>query len=117
MIQYQNHLGVIDISHEVFVNLVGSTVVNCFGVAGMSMTNTQKGFLGLFAKSKPLDRGIRVRTKGDALYIDIHIIVMYGTNISAIVKSIVNKVTYFVEEITGFSVAKVNVYIDDMNAD
>lgn len=117
MIQIENHLGIIDVSHDFFVNLVGSTVVNCFGVAAMAMTNEQKGVLGMFTKQKSLDRGIRVRLKGEDLMIDIHIIVMYGTNISAIVKSIMNKVTYYVEEITGFNVARVNVYIDGMTGE
>ena len=114
MIQYENHLGVIDLSHDFFVNLVGSTVINCFGVAGMANTNLQKGILGVFRKKEALDRGIRVRVKEGALLIDLHIVVIYGMNISAIVKSIVNKVTYHVEEITGFPVKQVNVFIDGM---
>jgi uncharacterized alkaline shock family protein YloU len=122
MIQYENHLGVVEVSHDFFVNLVGSTVVNCFGVAGMAKTNQQKGFLGFLhdlstAKKETLDRGIRVRVKNGALYIDVHIIVLYGTNIAAIVRSIFNKVTYSVEEITGFPVARVNVYIDGMKGE
>lgn len=115
MIRYENHLGTIEISHDCFINLVGSTVVNCFGVAEMATTTEQKGFSGWFRKRDALDRGIRVRLVGeDTLVIDLHIIVLYGTNISAIVKSIMNKVTYYVEEITGFRVARVNVFIDGM---
>ena len=48
------------------------------------------------------------------LVIDLHIAVTYGVNIAAIVKSIVNKVRYTVEEATGLQVAKVNVFVDDM---
>ena len=33
MVKFENHLGVIDISHDYFINLVGSAVVDCFGVA------------------------------------------------------------------------------------
>lgn len=114
MIQFENHLGVIDISHDYFVKLVGSTVMECFGVAGMAVTNSQKGLLGLFGKKDSPDRGVRVRYKNSALVVDLHIIVLYDTNISAIVKSIMNKVTYNIEEITGLRVSKVNVFIDGM---
>lgn len=55
-----------------------------------------------------------MRYVGGGLVIDLHIAVTYGVNISAIVKSIVNKVRYTVEEATGFQVAKVNVFVDDM---
>ena len=55
-----------------------------------------------------------MRTVSGGLVIDLHIAVTYGVNISAIVKSIVNKVRYTVEEATGLQVAKVNVFVDDM---
>lgn len=57
-----------------------------------------------------------MRKEGDGLAIDLHIIVTYGLNISAIVKSIVNKVRYTVEEATGFEVRKVNVFVDGMKS-
>ena len=47
------------------------------------------------------DRGISVRKDGEGLIVDLHIIVSYGVNISAICQSIVNKVRYTVEEATG----------------
>ena len=47
----------------------------------------------------------------------MHIIVTYGLNIAAIVKSIVNKVRYTVEDATGLDVLKVNVYVDGMKAE
>ena len=47
---------------------------------------------------------------------DIHIAVTYGINISAIVQSIIHNVRYKVEDCTGFKVARVNVYVDEMTA-
>jgi len=47
----------------------------------------------------------------------LHIVVTYGLNISVIVKSIVNKVRYTVEEATGLEVKKVNVFVDAMKSD
>ncbi len=52
--------------------------------------------------------------KGAKLTIDLHIIVVHGMNIPAIVKSITHKVRFAVEESTDFSVARVNVFIDGM---
>jgi uncharacterized alkaline shock family protein YloU len=116
MVKFENHLGVIDISHDYFINLVGSAVVDCFGVAAMSHVSAPQGILEKLRKKEPSDKGIRVRVKNGKLYIDLHIIVSYGTNISAIVKSIMHKVRFTVEEKTGFDVARVNVYIDGMKA-
>ena len=38
----------------------------------------------------------------------------YGINISAIVTSIVHKITYTVEDVTGIGVAAVNVFVEGM---
>lgn len=117
MIAFENHLGVIDISHEYFVNLVGNAVVSCFGVAAMSNASVHQSFLEKIRRQEPMNKGIRVRVKNQKLVIDLHIIVTYGTNISAIVKSIMHKVRFTVEEKTGFEVARVNVFIDGMRTE
>lgn len=114
MIKLENHLGTIDISQEYFVNLVGNAVVNCFGVAAMAIADVRQGFFARFHREEGLDKGIRVRVRGQKLVIDLHIIVTYGTNISAIVKSIMHKVEFTVEEKTGFTVSRVNVFVDGM---
>lgn len=114
MIKLENHLGSIDISHDYFVNLVGNAVVSCFGVAAMSTAGAKQGLMQHVSKRETLNKGIKVRVKNQKLVIDLHIIVTYGTNISAIVKSIMHKVQYTVEENTGFNVARVNVYVDGM---
>ncbi len=64
-----------------------------------------------------LDKGVRVRNTTGGLVIDLHIVVVYGMNIAAIVKSIVNKVRYTVKQATSFDVAKVNVFVDSMKTD
>ena len=66
---------------------------------------------------EPGEDGIRVRSDGDRLIVDLHISVIYGMNISAIAKSIVNKVRYTVEEATGLAVKKVNVFVDGMKSE
>lgn len=118
MIKIENHLGVIDISHEYFVNLVGSATVSCFGVAAMSNADAKQGIIAKLTKrGNDIDKGIRVRVRNQKLVIDLHIIVAYGTNISAIVKSIMHKVQFTVQEKTGFAVARVNVFVDGMRTE
>lgn len=58
-----------------------------------------------------------MRGEGDRLIVDLHISVIYGMNISAIAKSIDNKVRYTVEEATGLRVRKVNVFVDGMKSE
>ena len=113
MIRLQNHIGKIDISTEYFESLVSDAVVSCFGVAAMSEVDAVQGLLNKLRKH-PANRGVKIKYQKSKLIIELHIIVNYGTNISAIVKSIIHKVRYVVEEATGISVARVNVFVDSM---
>ncbi len=114
MIKLESHLGSIDVSHGYLVNIVGNTVINCFGVVAMASTGVRQGFLAKLDRGNTIDKGIRIRVKNQKLIIDIHILVHYGTNITAVVQSIMHKVQFVVEEKTGFKVAKVNVFVDGM---
>lgn len=114
MIKFENHLGAIEISQDYFANLVGHAASECFGVAGMVESTASQGLRYILKKDEAQDKGVKVHTVAGGLVIDLHIAVTYGVNISAIVKSIVNKVRYTVEEATGLQVAKVNVFVDDM---
>lgn len=116
MIKIENHLGSIDISNEYLTALIGNTVTNCFGVAEMNLYGPKQNVLSWFNKNNTVDKGVIIRQNKDNLIIDLHITVSYGVNISAIVDSIVNKVQYVIEEETGLSVLKVNVFIDGMKS-
>lgn len=116
MIRLENHLGVTEISHDYFANLIGKVSSECFGVSGMMVSSPAQG-LRSFLKKDGMDKGVRVRNIGGKLIVDLHISVMYGVNISAIVKSIVNKVRYTIEDATGLAVSKVNVYVDSMKTE
>ncbi len=117
MIRLENHLGVTEISHDYFANLIGKVSSECFGVSGMMVSSPAQGLRSMLFKKDAMDKGVRVRNIGGKLIVDLHISVMYGVNISAIVKSIVNKVRYTIEEATGLSVSKVNVYVDSMKTE
>lgn len=120
MIKIVNHLGTVEISENYFINLIGSTVTNCFGVAGMSETGPTQGIRNYLKTMSRLPfkkisrKGINLKIKGSELSIEIHIIVSYGTNISAVVSSVTQKVSYAVAEATGFNVSNISVYVDGM---
>lgn len=114
MIRIENHMGTIEISHDYFANLVGHAASECFGVSGMVISTASQGVRTALSRQDTTDKGVSVKTVDGKLSIDLHIIVTYGVNIAAIVKSIVNKVRYTVEEATGLEVSKVSVFVDGM---
>ena len=114
MVKIANALGSITISSDYFANLVGYHASSCYGVIGMATRNAVEGIrLFLFGNNFP-EKGVRVYEKNGNLDIEIHIKVIYGVNIAAIVESIASKVKYVVEQATDLNVNTVNVYVDEM---
>lgn len=115
MITIQNHVGKILISPEYFTELIGNTVRKCFGVISMNVSGLRET-LAAFVRGKKgsVPRGVKVKFAKEKLVIDLHISLMYGVNMNAVVRSIINKVGYTVEQSTGISVEKVNVYVDSI---
>ncbi|WRS28210.1 Asp23/Gls24 family envelope stress response protein [Oscillospiraceae bacterium MB08-C2-2] len=117
VIKIENHLGKIEVSNNYFANLVGHAVSECYGVAGLDNSTPYQGLRSLLFKRDFPDKGVRVKNVAGALVINLYIVVTYGVNISVIVKSIINKVTYTVEAACGLTVSKVNVYITNMKSE
>lgn len=116
MLTIENHLGTIDISYEYLSTLIGHTAAGCFGVVGMNSSGAKQNFLSFLKKQNRMDQGVVLRYAKNKLTIDLHITVMFGTNISAVVRSIINKVRYTVEEETGIQIGKINVFVDGIKS-
>lgn len=114
MITLKNHNGDINIHENVFGNIVGHVVNNCFGVVGMAAAGAKDGIVSLLKKEN-YNRGIKVSAEGESLCLELHIVVSYGVNLPAISRSITKETKYIVEKMTGFHVKSVRVCIDAMN--
>lgn len=119
MVVIQNHLGEITMTKQFFGILIGDVLTDCFGVVDKNAGNTEQTILSslpFFSKKAYADKGVNVSVRDGRLQVDIHITVMYGLNVSSIVKSIQHKVSYSIEEATGLQVEKVNVFIDGIKS-
>lgn len=76
-----------------------------------------EGWLGAAFEAGKLDKGNKMRIDANKVSIDLHIIVEYGTNISAIADNIISTVKYSVEEFTGVEVGDVNIFVDGVRVD
>ena len=117
MLKLENHLGTTTITTEYFAGIIGNVVSSCYGVVGISASTPMQGMLRRVSGRSTPAQGVKIKPIGDKLVVDIHIKVLYGINVSAIVKSIMNKVRYAVSQAVGLQVAKINVFVDDMTAE
>lgn len=115
MIKNVNELGTVTLSDDFLANLAGYAATNCFGVAGMASSDAADKLFSAVNK-KRLSKGVKIRKNEDSVDIDLHIIVSYGTNITAIVNSIAHRVRYVMEDMCGFKVRDINTFVDGMKA-
>lgn len=113
----ENEYGVISIDREVIARIAGYAAIECYGIVGMAAKNVKDGLVQLLKLESLTKMGIKMRIDANKVSIDLHIIVEYGTNISAIADNIISTVKYSVEEFTGVEVEDVNIFVDGVRVD
>ena len=114
MIRHENENGSVNVSTSVYTDLVGTAVINCFGVKGMAARSLSDGLYHLLRRES-VGKGVHVQfNEDDTISIDLHIIVDNNVNLNAVGASIISEVRYVVTNCTGTEVRAVNVYIDSM---
>ncbi|MCI7807920.1 Asp23/Gls24 family envelope stress response protein [bacterium] len=114
MIRHENENGSVNVSTNVYTDIVGTAAANCFGVKGMAARSLTDGVYHLLRKES-VGKGVRITFNEDnSITIDLHIIVDNNVNLNAVGASIISEVRYVVTQCTGTEVRAVNVYIDSM---
>ncbi len=109
--------GSVTIDSEVIARVAGLAAMECYGVVGMASINVKDGFVQLLLGDS-LTKGIKVTTQEDnQVILEFHIIVEYGTKISAIADNLMSTVKYKVEDMLGLAVANVDIYVEGVRVD
>ena len=112
----ENQYGTINIENEVIARIAGLTAIDCYGIVSMAAKNVKDDIFQLL-KVESLTKGIKISVQEDRIVIDMHIIVEYGTNITAIAENTISTVKYKVETVCGINVEQVNVFVEGVRVD
>ena len=113
MVRHENEKGSVNVSTNVYTDIVGTAATNCFGVKGMAARSLKDGVYHLLRKES-VGKGVRVHFhEDDSISIDLHIAVD-NVNMNVVGASIISEVRHQVTKCTGTEVRAVNVYIDSM---
>lgn len=111
MLKYENQYGDIVVDAKAVAFIVGHAATNSFGVKGMAARNAADG-ISTILNFDNIEKGIGVKVEDNEIVIEMHIVVTFGINITAITESITHNVRYAVESATGFKVKTINVFVD-----
>jgi len=113
----KNELGTICVENEVIARLAGTAAMECCGVVGMAAKNIKDGLVQLL-RIESLTKGVKLETLEDGdLVIGLHIIVEYGTNITAIANTLISNVKYQIQDNAGMNVREVNIFVEGIRVE
>ena len=117
MIRRETASGEIVILSEVITTLAGAAATNCFGVKGMAKRSMTDGLVHLL-KREAMGKGVLITygTEGE-ISVELHIVVDYGVNLTALTNSIIDEVRYKIECAIGEKIKTVSVFVDAMMTD
>ncbi len=95
--------GRLTIAREAVAEIVAETALGCYGVVGLSAGSR----VGRMFRRE----GISVEGPGDAVRIELHVVVEHGLNLAEVASTVRSQVAYDVERLTGVQVAAVEVVI------
>lgn len=102
--------GTVVVSDRAIADIVGWTVLECYGVVGMASPNLVRGVGAMLSRDK-LHQGIKVTQEPDRLHIDLYLIVEYGLNVAEVAGNVRSQVMYNVKRATGRSAADIHIHV------
>lgn len=105
--------GRIEISPTAIATLASEAVLESYGVVGMASRNLIDGISEML-QGERARRGVAVHMDDDRITIDLYIIVQYGTRISEVAQSVMNRVKFTLEQTLGLPVQEVNVHVQGL---
>lgn len=106
----ENELGKIIIAKEVIAVIAGNAAMDCYGLVGMASRKMSDGITELLGREN-LGKGVEVELTEDKLFVNLYIIVQYGTKINEVANNVIDRVDFTLKNILGFSPDKINVIV------
>lgn len=108
-ISHADELGSIHISEEVLAVIAAAATLEVEGVGSLA-ANLGKDIAQLLGK-KNMAKGIRVTLDGEAVTVEISLLIKYGCALMEVARQVQDAVSAAVEATSGLTVAGVNVHV------
>ncbi|MBE7020930.1 MAG: Asp23/Gls24 family envelope stress response protein [Ruminococcaceae bacterium] len=115
--------GEVKVSENVVASIAKNALMEVEGVYGLigddaeAKEGVAKILDAISNKATGKDKGIKVYTKDNELYLEIFVILNYGTNLINVSRKIQEQVKDAVESIVGLHVVDVDIYIEGVHAE
>lgn len=105
--------GNLHVANDVLADIVGYAAMECYGVVGMTAPNAVDGIAKILPASR-LRRGVLVNPQDDGVYVELFVVIEYGTNIQTVSQNLIDQVTFALKEYARVPIADVKVHVQDI---
>jgi uncharacterized alkaline shock family protein YloU len=109
----QRPAGTVTIADDVIADVVGLTVLECYGVVGMAATRLVHGVARLLGRDA-LASGVEVRRDPSGVRIDLYVIMEHGLNLAEVADNVRSRVDYQLRRLTGIAATSIAIHIQDV---
>jgi uncharacterized alkaline shock family protein YloU len=109
MEEKQKSSGKIYVANRAIATIAYQSALESYGVVGMADKDIIRGISKILFNDPT--SGVIVDYNGDAIKIEMYIIIEYGTRISSVADSVAHSVKFQVEKMIGITVESVNVHV------
>jgi uncharacterized alkaline shock family protein YloU len=110
-IQLTNQFGTITYDKQVLAQVAYQAAMECYGLVGIGYKSKVNGIVELL-KGENVTKGVKTEEMEDGkIYIELYVIMQYGTNISTVANNVIDRVKYTVEKITSLNVGKIDINV------
>jgi uncharacterized alkaline shock family protein YloU len=102
--------GKINITKKAIASLVADAALSCYGVIGLCKKDEKAEVLS----KKELEKVIQISEDKGCYSFSFNIIIALGVKVTVILRSVQKEVKYVVESTFDIRVAKVNIYVQDL---
>ena len=102
--------GDLHISNQVIAEIVGSSVMDCYGVIGMSDPQTQGSTIKLLSSARS-SKGVTVESGETGVRIGIYAVLQYGVNISVVTQNIRDQINFALSSYVQVPVESIDVHV------
>lgn len=105
-------IGSIHVSPRAIASIAYHAALQSYGVVGLTSKNLVDGLTQVLVKDPTY--GVEVSYDGQAITIDLYVVVEYGTRIKSVAASVSNTVRFQVEKALGMPVNAINVHVQGL---
>lgn len=107
--------GELVISDRAIADIVGLTVLECYGIVGMASPTLRRGVAALLSHDR-LHQGIMVDQEGDRLDIRLYLVVEQGLNVAEVAANVSSQVSYNVERMIKRPISNLEIHVQGVKA-